>query len=220
MPGIKRKIKKKKISKKTSNSDRGKDAVPDPIKPLYVPPPPILGQKLMKVLQDWKSEKLQTTTLSETKSSSPKLTAQEIRDLRFVFNLADTDGNGFLKQADVLKALDLLGFVISDKELRTITDQLDTHDGLLNFKAFQELVAEWHGDSRDYYEEIKQGFAFIDHDNDGKITIENLRNASILAGLHFSRKELEGMLEEADRNGDLVVDLGEFLDIMLKTSLF
>ncbi|KAJ1143025.1 hypothetical protein NDU88_009337 [Pleurodeles waltl] len=152
MPGFK---KKRKISKKTSNSERVKDAVPDPIKPLYVPPPPVLGQKLMKVLQDWKSEQLQTTTVRETKHSSPKLTSHEIRDLRFVFNLADTNGKGFLKQADVLKALDLLGFVISDKELKTISDQLDTNDGTLNFRAFQELVAEWHGDSRDYYEEIK-----------------------------------------------------------------
>ncbi|XP_069466662.1 uncharacterized protein [Ambystoma mexicanum] len=221
MPGAKKTLKKKKkISKKPSKSTKEKNMAHDPIKPVYVPPPPILGQKLLKVLQDWKSEKLQTTKSTEVDDPRQTFTSQEIRDLRFVFKMADMDGAGFLKEDGVQKALDLLGFVISDKELRRITEHLDTNEGKLNFKAFQQLVADWHGGSRDYLEEIKQGFSFIDHDHDGKITIENLKHACLLAGLHFSRQELEDMMEEADRNGDHEVDLGEFLDIMLKTNLF
>lgn len=57
-------------------------------------------------------------------------------------------------------------------------------------------------------------------DNDGKITAADLREASKLAGLYFTNKELEEMLQVADKNGDCAVDISEFISIMLKTSLF
>ncbi|OCT55964.1 hypothetical protein XELAEV_18004525mg [Xenopus laevis] len=99
----------------------------------------------------------------------------------------------------------------------------------LGFCGFQELIADWHGVTRDFYKcdgqnpphkELKKGFSMIDHDKDGKITISDLSAASKMAGIHLSRQELEEMMAEADQNGDHAIDISEFIEIMLKTNLF
>ncbi|XP_029464997.1 caltractin-like isoform X2 [Rhinatrema bivittatum] len=172
-----------------------------------------------RLLQDWKSEKLQKKELRAS-GVYPKLTAQEIRDLQFIFNLSDTEDLGSLNSKQTLKALELLGFMISEQDLSKIRKQLDLKDGKTTFQAFQVLVAERRGDPYDHYEEIIQGFHIIDCDNDGKITVGNLSHACQLAGLHFSRQELDAMVEEADRDGDHAVNLTEFTNVMLKTNLF
>lgn len=40
------------------------------------------------------------------------------------------------------------------------------------------------------------------------------------AGIKFTQRELEEMIEEADINGDGRVDQSEFIRIMLQTNLF
>ena len=40
------------------------------------------------------------------------------------------------------------------------------------------------------------------------------------AGVKFTEQELRDMIEEADRNGDNMVNLEEFTNVMLKTNLF
>ena len=36
----------------------------------------------------------------------------------------------------------------------------------------------------------------------------------------FSEQDLQGMIEEADRDGDGLVNMEEFVQVMLKTNLF
>ena len=57
-------------------------------------------------------------------------------------------------------------------------------------------------------------------ENQGKLSIENLKEASKEAGVKFSQQDLEDMMEEADLNGDGYVDKDEFIKIMLQTNLF
>ena len=63
-------------------------------------------------------------------------------------------------------------------------------------------------------------FVFTPLDGTGHITLENLKRACKDAGVKFTDLELRDMIEEADRNGDNMVDLEEFTSIMLKTNLF
>eukprot|EP00057_Strongylocentrotus_purpuratus_P014702 XP_011669176.1 PREDICTED: caltractin-like [Strongylocentrotus purpuratus] len=57
-------------------------------------------------------------------------------------------------------------------------------------------------------------------DNTGKLTLDNLKRAAKESGVKFTEADLREMVEEADRNGDNMVDLQEFSTIMLKTNLF
>ena len=57
-------------------------------------------------------------------------------------------------------------------------------------------------------------------DGTGQISLDNLKRACKEAGVKFTEQELRDMIEEADRNGNNMVDLEEFTNIMLKTNLF
>ncbi|XP_030060858.1 caltractin-like [Microcaecilia unicolor] len=217
MPGVRKKIKKKAANRKSLKLEQREEMVSDPLQALQLPPRPSLRERL---LQAWESQKLQKNEPRTSEWVHPRLTAQEIRDLRLIFNVSDTEGLGSLTNAQTLKALELLGFMISEQDLSKIMKQMDIIDGKLTFKEFQALVTKRQMDPCDHYEEIVQGFHIIDCDNDGKITVENLIHACQLAGLHLSRQELNAMLEEADRDGDHAVNLAEFIDVMLKTNLF
>ena len=57
-------------------------------------------------------------------------------------------------------------------------------------------------------------------DKSGKITVENLKQASRLCGVKLNEQEIKEMIEEADKDGDNEVDADEFLSVMMKTNLF
>jgi len=114
-----------------------------------------------------------------------------------------------------------LGFKVTrDEAQRIISDVSTKGKTTLDFNEFLETVIDRQGDTRDIYDEILQGFKMFDYDNSGQISLDNLRAACHDAGIKFTQKELEEMLEEADVNGDGQIDRSEFVRIMLQTNLF
>ena len=57
-------------------------------------------------------------------------------------------------------------------------------------------------------------------DNTGYVNVDNLRRGCIEADLNLTESELREMIQEADQNGDGMIDQSEFIAIMLKTNLF
>ncbi|XP_058858296.1 uncharacterized protein LOC117432128 isoform X1 [Acipenser ruthenus] len=228
MTGTKKKAKKKKrINKKTAKAAGTKVVLADAITPLYVPPPPVLGQKLLEVLQGWKEEKTQVSGVHASDRAAQKLSRQEIQDLKMVFNLKDNKKTGYINETEALKLLRILGFAADNhwmKRTLTILGHPDAgnvqNTSKVSFSDFLELVVEFDGDGRDICEEIEQGFKHLDCDNDGKITFDNLKKTCQSVGIHFSHQKLREMIAEADTNGDAAVDREEFTNIMLKTNLF
>ncbi|KAE8590963.1 hypothetical protein XENTR_v10018261 [Xenopus tropicalis] len=210
----KKKIKKKSI-KKSSSTDVKKESIPEVQLPKRVP-----GEKLLAALQEWKNVLQARPVPSSITEMESKNTEQESKELRLVFKCVDVNKKGFLNANEVQSALELMGFVINKHGEEHIKKWMDLNKGSLGFCGFQELVADWHGVTRDFYNELKKGFSLIDQDKDGKISMSDLNAASKMAGIHLSRQELEEMMAEADQNGDRAVDISEFIEIMLKTNLF
>ncbi|XP_067826750.1 uncharacterized protein [Heptranchias perlo] len=216
------KKKKERGTKRPQKTSEINKTIPDPIKPDYVPPPPaILGEKLLAVLQDWKVERQEVTGGKLSDKIHQELTTQDIRDLRVVFDATDTSNTGYLNPSEVYTALRTLGFSVSHQELRkTLRNLGQSKEENVSFCAFLQIVMERQGDARDTYEEIKQGFSLFDCDGDGKITFDNLKEACKSAGVYFSHQDLREMIKEVDTNGDGTVDMEEFIDLMLQTNLF
>ncbi|XP_053548301.1 uncharacterized protein LOC128640024 [Bombina bombina] len=126
----------------------------------------------------------------------------------------------FLQKEEAQRALELLGFLVTKQDEGHIMRCVTVCNGRLNCRAFQQLVADWHGVTRDFYTQLKTAFSIIDQDKDGHITISDLQEVSRLVGIHFSHRELTEMIQEADQDGDRAVDMNEFIKTMLKTNLF
>lgn len=67
---------------------------------------------------------------------------------------------------------------------------------------------------------MTKAFHLFDHDNVGKISIKNLERVAKEVGEELRHEDLLLMLHEADKNGDGVIDLEEFLAVMKRSALF
>lgn len=156
-----------------------------------------------------------------TSRAYEQLTPQEIRDLKLVFDVFDTDKSGSIDARELRKAMRALGFKISRESIEEMIADLDADkSGSIEFDEFLEFVIARQGDGRDVHNEILQGFKMFDTDKTGKISLANLKQASRMCGVKLNEQELNEMIQEADKNGDNEVDQEEFVNIMLKTNLF
>ncbi|XP_078000457.1 uncharacterized protein LOC144453060 [Glandiceps talaboti] len=150
-----------------------------------------------------------------------QMTSQELRDLKLVFDTFDREKKGFIDSQDLRRAMRILGFRLSSKELEDMIADLDSSNkGLVTFNDFVEFIVNKQGNARDIYDEIVQAFKMLDKDRKDRVTFEDIRNACEEQGLWFSDVMIQEMIYEADKNGDGVVDKEEFINIMLQTNLF
>lgn len=96
---------------------------------------------------------------------------------------------------------------------------LKSEDGRINFDQFLTVLTAKMGE-KDAHEEIQKAFRLFDSDETGKISFQNLKRVAKELGETLSDEELREMIEEADLNGDGLVDEKEFLRIMQKTGLY
>ncbi|KAK3737178.1 hypothetical protein RRG08_016482 [Elysia crispata] len=185
--------------------------------------PPLLrpGEKLVDLLTSHPVDKKEVHGIKVTSKVLLQLTPQEVRDLRIVFDIFNTNSDELIGPIDLKKALRTLGFKLTKEEaVQKIEDTGLKGRKEIDFNEFLEIVIDLQGDTRDIYDEILKGFQMFDYDGSGHISLEKLRRACTSAGIKFTQKELEEMMEEADVNGDGRVDQSEFIRIMLQTNLF
>ncbi|XP_052760058.1 uncharacterized protein LOC128202921 [Mya arenaria] len=217
--GKKGKKGKKKSGKKSSDSSPGPV---DPMAPSYVPPPPKPGEQLVKLLTSHPVDEKEIHGVKVSTRILDNLTPQEIRDLRVVFELFDTNDDGFLSPPELRRAMKALGFKVKIEEAKQLANDGSLKGlGMLDFNEFLETVIDRQDpDSIDAYDEISKGFSMFDKDAKGSISLDDLQQACLDAKVKFKKQELQEMIEEADTNGDGLVDRDEFISIMLETNLF
>lgn len=110
-------------------------------------------------------------TVMETVKNTFGFTAQELRDLQFVYKIFDVNGGGSIQGEEVRKALRFLAFKVTrvavqqmlhDLQLSSVTKARSRN--LADFEDFLEIVAKLQGLSFDQHEEIMQvGLRRLDH---------------------------------------------------------
>ena len=89
-------------------------------------------------------------------------TAQEVRDLRLVWNVFDVNERGMLEYEDVRKALKLLGFKVTRSSVQQLAQNTQLPGsktlarGQIDFDGFLQSVSKLQGSSYDTYSEIMQ----------------------------------------------------------------
>ncbi|XP_028514856.1 caltractin [Exaiptasia diaphana] len=224
---------KKKVKKKSKSEDVGPSVVGkvsnktmvQQMASVSLSPVPVrkatTQEKLTQALEDAELRKQQRFMGGISAKAYEKLTPQEIRDLKVVFDTFDTDRSGSIDASELRKAMRALGFKISRSSIQSMIRDLDADEsGKIEFNEFLDFVVSRQGDGRDVHDEILQGFKMFDTDKTGHITFDNLKNVSRLCGVNLNEQELKEMMQEADKDGDNQIDREEFVNIMLKTNLF
>lgn len=221
MPKKKVKSTGKKKGKKGGKKSAVAEKPGDPFAKHEILSPLKPGERLIKLLTTHPADMREIHGVKVSTRILEQLTPHEVRDLRAVFEIFDTDSDGMICAAELRKAMRTLGFKITREEAQQMINDVSIKGkGCLDFNEFLETVIDRQGDTRDIYDEILQGFRMFDYDKTGQISLDNLRKACQDAGIKFTQKELEEMVEEADVNGDGQIDQSEFIRIMLQTNLF
>ncbi|KAK6589652.1 centrin [Cryptosporidium xiaoi] len=152
-------------------------------------------------------------------SKRTELSEQQKLEIKEAFELFDGDSIGYIDIKEVKVAMRALGFDPKKEELKKLSSNLESSNGMVSYNEFYDLV-ETKILQRDPREEIIKAFKLFDDDGTGKISFKNLKRVAKELGENISDEEIQEMIDEADRDGDGEINQEEFIRIMRKTNLF
>ncbi|KAL4238873.1 hypothetical protein ACF0H5_003580 [Mactra antiquata] len=149
------------------------------------------------------------------------LTKEEISNFKDAFALLDKNNDGFLNYTEVKEILISTGKEGREDYIKQVIRAVDTDDdGMINFPEFLNMIANHFSSNANEEEpqgtELKQMFGIFDRDNDGYITHTEMKRALDELDGDVPHKEIEGMIQEADTDGDGKLTFDEFAAIMKK----
>ena len=145
------------------------------------------------------------------------LDEEAVEEIKEAFNLFDTDGKGSIDVRELKAGFRALGFQVKKAEIRQMFIDMDKDLSSANvtYDEFVEMVTP-RMLNRDAREEIMKVFALFDDDNTGGISYKNLKRVATELGENLTDEELQEMIDEADRDGDGVINEEEFYRVMRK----
>ena len=107
-------------------------------------------------------------------------------------------------------------FQVKKAEIRRMMQDVDKESSpTVLFDEFVEMATP-KMQSRDTREEIMKVFALFDDDQTGAISFRNLKRVANELGENLTDEELQEMIDEADRDGDGMINEDEFFRVMKK----
>mmetsp|Transcript_29443 Transcript_29443/g.26015 ORF Transcript_29443/g.26015 Transcript_29443/m.26015 type:complete len:166 (-) Transcript_29443:63-560(-) len=149
-----------------------------------------------------------------------ELTEEQRQEIKEAFDLFDTDGSGTIDSKELKVAMRALGFEPKKEDIKRMISELDTDgNGVIEFGQFLDLMTTKMAE-RDPRDEMLKAFRLFDEDETGNVSFKNLKRVAKELGENMSDDEIQEMIDEADRDGDGVINEEEFVRIMKKTNLF
>ncbi|CAF1135153.1 unnamed protein product [Adineta steineri] len=186
----------------------------------WVPPNPALGAQLLAQLENNPLDERSVAGVRLSRDVYKHYTAQEIRDLKEVFDFFDHKHRGSLKPKEIVYVMRTLGVNMSIEQCVTYVEKENQETATLNFGEFLHLLANYQDGEQDDYDELNLAFQLFDIDGRKYIDFNTLRKINQQTSLNLSELELQLMFQAADRNGDNRIDRHEFVRMMRQTNLF
>ncbi|XP_005620467.1 calmodulin-like protein 6 isoform X2 [Canis lupus baileyi] len=115
-----------------------------------------------------------------------RLTAEQIKEYKGVFEMFDEEGNGEVK----------------------------TDKGFFNCDSFLALMGIYWEKAQNQEGELRAAFRVFDKEGKGYIDWDTLKYVLMNAGEPLNEVEAEQMMKEADKDGDGTIDYEEFVAMM------
>mmetsp|Transcript_7695 Transcript_7695/g.18590 ORF Transcript_7695/g.18590 Transcript_7695/m.18590 type:complete len:180 (-) Transcript_7695:97-636(-) len=141
---------------------------------------------------------------------------EQLEELREAFNLFDADRSGVIDARELKAAIRALGFVVKKEQVRQMLRDVGRDvQSQISFEDFAKIMTTKMGD-RNSREEINKIFNLFDEDSSGKVSFRNLKRIAQEIGESLKDEELQEMIDEADRDGDGLINPDEFYRVMRK----
>jgi len=149
----------------------------------------------------------------------PKVQGDELtRELEDAWNLY-TRGMDEIPCRSVGYVLRILGQNPTEDEIVEMVMKANCDwEGLMTKQDFLGVSVEILKASCDQMDDVKAAFRVFDHNNDGSISKEELREAMVNFGTRCTEDDFTSMFAEADKNNDGYIDFDEFVLMMLPST--
>ncbi|XP_059166899.1 uncharacterized protein LOC131949142 [Physella acuta] len=150
----------------------------------------------------------------------PELTTKQKLELSKAFGIFDPRGSGLIEQRGFMLAMRALGFEPKFSQVDDLIAKVTgtTDNEMIDFKDFYNLLnLVMTGD--DSKEDVRKAFKMFSSPETGVISLDNLEAVNQELGEDISREKLQEMISFADKNGDGVIDLQEFIAMMERPML-
>ena len=138
----------------------------------------------------------------------------DCQELRQVFHDLDTNGDGLISPQELERGLSTVGKRLDSSQLQALCLLIDANEsGAVEYTEFLAACLA----AREVKESLlRAAFRYFDVDGSGKVSREEVREVlcSHVKMTSVSTQQVEGILSEADTNGDGCIDYEEFLRMM------
>ncbi|XP_067856740.1 troponin C, skeletal muscle-like [Heptranchias perlo] len=145
------------------------------------------------------------------------LSEEMIAEFKAAFDMFDADGGGDISTKELGTVMKMLGQNPTREELDAIIEEVDEDaSGTIDFEEFlvmmvRQLKEEAKGKSE---EELAEFFRVFDHNCDGFIDRDELRDILLASGEQVTDEEVDELLKDGDKNNDGKLDFDEWLKMM------
>ncbi|KAI0977829.1 hypothetical protein GJ496_002700 [Pomphorhynchus laevis] len=147
------------------------------------------------------------------------LTDKQCEELKQAFTVLDSNGTGNINLRDLRVALRAIGFEPRKEDVDLMLESLGiSKSSNISFKSFMDIVA-YKLDEKGTGEELARTFRLFTDPKRNVITVDSLKHVVEKIGEDVTVEELKEMMEEADLDGNGVVDLNEFIQMMRRARL-
>ncbi len=142
------------------------------------------------------------------------LSLEQIAEFKEAFQIFDKDGDGSITLKELGIVMRTLGQETSDEVLeKMITEVDDDRSKTIDFREFLSLMEKKIREN-DTEAELMEAFKIFDRDNNGLISLQELRFV-MTKGEKLKEEEINDLIREADVNGDGYIDYEEFVRAMM-----
>ncbi len=143
-------------------------------------------------------------------------TDQEICELREAFNIFDIESDGSIEISQLKILMNTLKIYPNEKELEQIIAEADPdNSNQIYFNQFLKIIGKRRKSKKnDEIKYLKKLFKYLDRNNNGLISIREIRYIVVNSNENISEKDIEFLMKEADTDGDGYISLEEFLTVM------
>lgn len=142
------------------------------------------------------------------------LNETQVAQFQDAFSAVDSDHDGFIASSELGTVLRSIGENPSDNDVQDMISEIDLNGtGSIEFPAFLAMMARKISDL--YAEdEIREAFQFFDRNGNGHISRHELKSIMMNLGEKLTDEECDQLVEEADIDGDGVINYEEFYFLM------
>merc|ERR1711937_37592 len=163
-----------------------------------------------------KTQKKEPEKFRAHKFARPGLSEDEVEEIKEAFDLFDNDGSGAISVNELTSAMQSLGFDVKHAVVYNMVADLDADgSGEIEFGEFLDVMTAKLSD-KNTKEEIDRVFKLFDKDRNGTLEADDLSRVCKELGEEMSEEDVRECIQRCDLDGDGVVNLDDFYNVLTK----